>query len=195
MPALAPTDIAGRITWLGTVPDRDVALASRAKDRMTLTFAGPPNEAHGGVTRPSCSRVLAIYDRDTDIKNVRQLSVVSTEELASIADAMGLDRVDPSWLGATMVLSGVPDLSHLPPSARLQFRGRGGPTVTVDMQNRPCNLPAKVIDAERPGYGRSFKAAADKRRGVTAWVEREGEVSVGDAVRVFVPDQRAWRSA
>ena len=193
MPALVPTDHHGRVAWLGTVPDRAAALAATPRESLRLTFAGPEGEDHGGRTRPSCSRVTSQYVKGTEIANARQLSVVSMEELAAVAAEMGLDALDPAWLGATLALEGLPDLTHLPPSSRLQFGGHGGPTIVVDMENRPCHLPAPVIDAARPGKGRAFKAAAAGRRGVTARVEREGTLSLGDPVRLHVPDQRAWR--
>ena len=190
MPALKPLNLTGQIVWLGHVPDREAALASTAQDEMALSFAGPVGEDHGGLTRPSCSRVISQYPRGTEIKNTRQLSVVSAEELAQIAEAMGVDTLDPWLVGATMVISGIPDFSHLPPSSRLQIAN--GATLTVDMQNRPCHLPAAEIDVLHPGKGRAFKGAARGLRGVTAWVEREGTARVGDIVTVHVPDQRAW---
>jgi hypothetical protein len=88
------------------------------------------------------------------------------------------------------VISGIPDFSHLPPSSRLQVDG--GATLVLDMENRPCTLPAKGIEALHPGYGAKFKPAAKDRRGVTAWVEREGVLRLGAKVRLHVPDQRAW---
>ena len=121
---------------------------------------------------------------------MRQFSVLSAEEIAEIAERMGTEALDPSWLGATLVLEGLPDFSHLPPSSRLQ--GPDGVTLVVDMQNRPCQLPAKVIEDHLPGIGKKFKGAADGRRGVTAWVEREGVLRLGDVMRLHVPDQRAW---
>ena len=190
MPALKPLNLTGQIVWLGHVPDREAALASTAQDEMALSFAGPAGEDHGGLTRPSCSLVISQYPRGTEIKNTRQLSVVSAEELAQIAEEMGVDTLDPWLVGATMVLSGIPDFSHLPPSSRLQIAN--GATLTVDMQNRPCHLPAAEIDVPHPGKGRTFKAAAQGLRGVPAWVEREGTARVGDIVTVHVPDQRAW---
>lgn len=191
MPALAPTDITGKIVWIGYVPDRDAALASTSLQEAQLTFAGIPGEAHGGLTRPSCSRVVSQHPRGTEIRNTRQLSVVSQEELDEIAADCGLETLNPALVGASLVISGIPDFTHLPPSSRLQMPD--GATLVVDMENRPCHLPAKLINADHPGAGDRFKAAAKGKRGITAWVEREGIMRVGDTVRLHVPDQRAWR--
>ena len=190
MPALKPTDYIGRVTWIGHVADREAGLPSRAQDSAELTFAGIPGEAHGGLTRPSCSRVSSQHPRGTEIRNVRQLSVLSQEELDGIAADCGLEHLDPALAGASLVIAGLPDFTHLPPSSRLQLPD--GATLVVDMENRPCHLPAKPINAVHPGAGDRFKAAAQGRRGVTAWVEREGRVAIGDTVRLHIPDQRAW---
>ncbi|MBI1415753.1 MAG: MOSC domain-containing protein [Limimaricola sp.] len=192
MPALVPTDYIGTITWLGRVPHRDAPeIAGEPLEEMVLGFAGMAGEVHAGLTRPSCSRVVAQYPKGTEIRNVRQLSLVSAEELAAIAADLGLDMIDPAWLGASVVVSGLPDFSHLPPSSRLQ--GAGGCTLVIDMQNLPCQFPARTIEAARPGHGKAFKTAAKGRRGVTAWVEREGTLRLGEAVRLHIPDQRGWR--
>ncbi|MGR3453460.1 MOSC domain-containing protein [Pseudooceanicola sp.] len=190
MPALKKTRHEAEIVWLGTVPDREAALASTPAATLDLSFAGPAGEDHGGETRPSCSRVLGLYPRNTPIRNTRQLSVVSQEDLSAIAAEMGLDALDPAWLGTTMVIRGLPDFTHVPPGSRLQ--GPDGSTITVDMENRPCTLPARVIEDVRPGFGKAFKRAAEGRRGVTAWVEREGRLTVGERLRLFIPDQRPW---
>lgn len=191
MPALKPTDITGEVVWIGHVPDRDASLRSEPLPEAALTFAGIPAEIHGGLTRPSCSRVVSQHPRGTEIRNVRQLSVVSDEELQAIAAECGMATLDPALVGASLVIRGIPDFTHLPPSSRLQLPD--GATLVIDMENRPCHLPAKVINADHPGAGDAFKRAAKGRRGVTAWVEREGRVRVGDAVRLHVPDQRGWR--
>jgi MOSC domain-containing protein YiiM len=191
MPALIPTAFSGRITWLGVVTSEDrSALIAEAREAMELTFAGIAGSVHGGVTRASCSRVTAQHPRGTPIGNERQLSVLAAEELAQIAARMGLEALDPARLGASIVIEGIPDLSHLPPSSRLQ--APSGATLVVDMQNRPCVLPARSIETVHPGYGKAFKTAANGRRGVTAWVQREGRIAVGDRLTLHVPDQRAW---
>lgn len=191
MPALIPTEYTGRVVWMGRVPHRDRPdVDGEAVLRMPLSFAGLEGETHAGLTRPSCSRVVSQYPRETEIRNVRQLSIVSAEELGVIADRLELDALDPAWLGASLVVEGIPDFSHIPPSTRLQ--APDGTTVTVDMQNRPCHLVSRTIEAARPGHGKAFKSAAEGLRGVTAWVEREGEIKLDDVLRVHLPDQRAW---
>ncbi|MEM9474587.1 MAG: MOSC domain-containing protein [Pseudomonadota bacterium] len=190
MPALKPTDFTGRITWLGYVPDRDASLRSQAVAEAPVTFAGFAGEDHGGLTRASCSRVRSQHPKDTEIRNVRQFSVVSAEELAAIAAEIGVDQMDPAWIGASLVIEGIPDFTKVPPSSRLQ--GPDGVTLVIDMENRPCHLPAPVIEEDAPGHGRAFKQAAKGRRGVTAWVEREGTLHVGDPLRLHIPDQPAW---
>ncbi len=190
MPALLKTDFVGEIVWLGRVADRDAALQSGALSELWAGFDGPEGEAHGGMTRPSCSRVSDQYRRGTIIRNVRQFSVLSQEDLDAIAAQMGLSDLDPALLGATMVVAGIPDFSHLPPSSRLQ--ATGGATLVVDMENRPCTLPARPIEDTHPSFGKRFKPAAAGRRGVTAWVEAEGMLRVGAKIRLHIPDQPVW---
>lgn len=192
MPALVPTSFAGKVVWLGAQPEPVERLVIRAVPvaEMALSFAGYAGESHAGLTRPACSRVKAQHPRDTEIRNVRQLAVVSAEEMAEVAAKLGLEAMNYAWVGASLVIEGIPDFSHLPPSARLQ--GPDGVTLVVDMQNLPCVEPAVTIEAARPGFGKGFKAAAEGRRGVTAWVEREGVLRLGDRVTLHVPEQRAW---
>lgn len=191
MPALMPTEFRGRVLWLGRVVDTAETLRSEQLSSAELLFAGIEGECHGGLTRPACVRTKAQYPTGTEIRNVRQLSVLSQEELGEIAARMGMEDIDPAWLGASMVIEGIPDFSHIPPSSRLQFSS--GASLAVDMENRPCIYPGREIEKDRPGLGPKFKPAAKNRRGVTAWVEREGSVSVGDAVRLHIPDQPIWQ--
>ncbi|MEL6644311.1 MAG: MOSC domain-containing protein [Pseudomonadota bacterium] len=190
MPALKPTDFTCRITWLGYVPDRTASLRSQAVPEAQVTFAGYAGEDHAGLTRPSCSRVSSQHSKGTEIRNVRQFSVVSAEELAAIATEIGVAELNPAWIGASIVVEGIPDFTYLPPSSRLQ--GPDGVTLVIDMENRPCHLPAPVIDEDAPGHGQAFKRAAKGRRGITAWVEREGTLRIGDEMRLHIPDQPVW---
>lgn len=191
MPALLPTDYMAEIVWLGSVMTADrEALMSPARDHLDLTFAGVAGAFHAGLTRPSCSRVKAQFPRDTPIRNERQLSIVSQEELDKIAARMGIDAIDPARVGASMVVRGLPDFSHVPPSSRLQCPS--GATIVVDMENRPCIFPAKSLRQVHGDAAKNFKTAATDLRGVCGWVAAEGRVALGDALRLHIPDQPAW---
>jgi len=186
---LKPTGYLAEIVWLGRVGVAGT-LASQPETSLFASFAGAEGEVHGGVTRASCGRVLPQYPRGTLLRNTRQFSVIGIEDLQAIADRMGLPTLAPHLLGASMVLRGIPDFSHIPPGSRLQ--ATSGATLVVDLENRPCVLPAKVIEAAHPGHGARFKTAAQGRRGVVAWVEREGVLTVGDTMRLHIPDQPVW---
>lgn len=189
MPALVSTDFVGRVVWLGLNEDRAAGLSNRAVEALDLRFAGPVGESRSGLTRASCSRVVTQYPKGTEIRNTRQLCVMSAEELAEIAAEMGVEILDPALVGASVLLEGIPDFSFVPPSSRLL---NATVSIAVDMENRPCHLPAKGIEAEMAGKGGLFKAAAKGRRGVTGWVEREGVLQIGDELRLHVPGQRPW---
>ena len=191
MPALLPTEYVATITWLGRVTDDAQDIRSEPVREVDVTWDGMPGETHGGRTRPACVRVKDQHLKGTEIANVRQLSIVSAEEMAAIAGEIGLSEVRPEWLGASMVVEGIGDFSHLPPSSRLQTDA--GTALVIDMQNRPCVWPGKELEKDHPGKGKLFKPAAAHRRGVTAWVERPGPLRVGDILRLHIPDQRPWR--
>ena len=190
MPILTPSDIHGETIGLYINPDRDDGLSSQTVDRVAVTWAGFEGEAHGGETRASCSRVKLQYPKGTEIRNTRQICILSAEELDAIAADMGLDAIDPRWLGANLVMRGIPDLTRMPPSSRLVFEG--GASLVVDMENAPCRFAAESIEAHRPGQGMSFPKHAQGRRGVTAWVEREGLITMGERARLHVPPQRIY---
>lgn len=191
MPALIPTEYTARITWLGRVVTDSGTMRSEPLTKAMALFGGIEGEAHGGATRASCVRVTSQYPKGTIIKNVRQMSVMSAEEITQIARTMGLSDIDPALLGASLIIEGIADFTHVPPSSRLQCEATGA-TITLDMLNRPCVLPGREIEIEHEGFGAKFKPAAVGKRGVTAWVEREGLLRVGDVMRLHVPDQRAW---
>lgn len=189
MAALKPTQYQGEVVWLGRVTTEGELVSTPVED-LDFTFDGPVGELHAGRTRASCSRVTDQHEHGTEIANVRQMTILSAEELAETAFAMGIPELDPAWVGATIVLRGLPDLTHLPPSSRLQ--NETGLTLVVDMENRACVLPGKVIEEIHPEKGPRYKPAAQGRRGVTAWVERPGRLVIGDTLRLHIPDQRPW---
>ncbi|MEM9044756.1 MAG: MOSC domain-containing protein [Pseudomonadota bacterium] len=188
MTLLTPTDFYARITWLGTVENSETDISSRPAQTALVGWDGIEGDCHSGLTRPACVRVKRQYKAKTEIRNTRQFSIVSEEELAEIAERLNLEKLDPGWLGATIAVSGVPDFTLVPPNTRLIFEN--GTALTVDTENEPCKYPADVIERHHPGHGRKFAYHARNKRGVTAWVEHPGRLSVGDSARLHVPPRR-----
>ena len=120
-------DLYTKLSQIGVVqqllrsPDRDSGLVKQTVGDFALTFSGIEGDCHSGLNRRSDSRMLKQYKRGTMVRNTRQVSILSVEELSDVATAMGIPEIKPEWVGANVVTSGIPDLTLLPPSSRLQF--------------------------------------------------------------------------
>ena len=165
------------------------SFVTRPVDEVAVDLDGlvVAQERHRGATRPADVRV-PFYPRGTPIKNARQLSLVSVEDLAGVADDLAIPAVRPEWLGANLVISGLPRFSFLPRGTRLLFPDTAA--LAIEDQNAPCRGPGRVVQAahpERPGLDLDFVKVAARRRGLVAWVERAGLIRAGDTVQVRVP--------
>ena len=190
MAILKNSGLVGKVTGLLIHEDNQSGIATAQRHSVRVSFAGFDGEAHSGLTRASCVRVRRQYPIGTSIRNTRQITIVSDEELEEIANAIQVPELTPDLLGANISIAGIPALTTLPPSSRLIFSG--GVSLVVDMENEPCQGPAEEIDKLYPGKGRYFVKNAMEKRGVTAWVEREGVVEKGDSVEVHMPPLRPY---
>lgn len=168
-------------------------LVSTPVRAVRATLEGLEGDRHAGFTRHADARVPQ-YPRGTEIHNSRQVSLVAEEELAQMAANMGVPSIEPAWIGANLVLRGIPHLSTLPPMTRLYF-----PELTalaLEGENHPCVYPGKAIQShypDTPGIGKRFPKAAYHLRGVVGWVERAGMIREGDTVRIDVPAHVPYR--
>ncbi|WP_037313915.1 MOSC domain-containing protein [Ruegeria halocynthiae] len=190
MAILNPVDVIGRVDKILVNQDRARGLETQSVDRVDVEFTGFQGDSHASLVREACVRTRRQYEPGTPIRNVRQISIVSLEELSIIASKLEMDTLQPEWLGANLVLSGIPALTQLPPSSRLIFSS--GASLVVDMENEPCKFPGDVIEKQHPGKGAKFAYHARNLRGLTAWVEREGQLSMKDEVAVHVPRIQPW---
>jgi hypothetical protein len=164
---------------------------TRPADELRLGFDGISGDFHAGSTRRSGGRE-PWYPRGTEMRNERQLSIVAADELAVVAERMGLAEIKPEWIGANLLIEGVPNLSMLPAGTLLFFKG--GVTIKIDAQNGPCRIAGRSI-AEHAGMADVeagallFPKAAKRLRGVVAWVEKPGTVKAGEEISVRVPEQ------
>lgn len=190
---LRPTDITGHVDCLLVNPGTGKASKLDRLDEVPVTYEGFSGEVHGGLTRPSCVRVKRQYPVGTEIRNTRQISIVSREEMADVANMLDIPEIKPEWVWANMVLSGIPDFTLIPPSSRLIFEN--GVSLVCDMENEPCRFPASLIEEHHPGKGSGFPKAAVNKRGITVWVERTGVLRQGEACRLHCPVQRLYKHA
>lgn len=185
--------IKGRIAGLFAAHGDD--FISAPVDRLDLTFEGIAGDFHAGFTRRSGGRE-PWYGRGTEMRNERQVSIVSVEELAMAALDMDIARIRPEWIGANIDLADIPALSMLPPRTLLFFEN--GVTLKVDGQNAPCRLAGGAIaenfpDRDTTSLSLSFKDAAKRRRGLVAWVEKPGHIDAGETVTAQLPEQWLYR--
>ncbi|MGH6759985.1 MAG: MOSC domain-containing protein [Phyllobacterium sp.] len=158
---------------------------------LDLSFEGIKGDYHAGLTRKSGGRE-PWYPRGTEMRNERQLSILAPDELARIADGLGLARVKAEWMGGNILIDGIAHLSMLPPRTLLFFEG--GVTLRVDGQNGPCKFTGKVV-AERGSAddvaqtSLDFVKVAKRLRGLVAWVEKPGIIHRGEKVDARLPEQ------
>jgi MOSC domain-containing protein YiiM len=193
MAILEKSKLTGTVVALLSNADRKAGLEKARRDKVDITFDGIAGDCHAGRIYASDSRLLKQYKRGVPIANTRQLSVLSEEQLAEIAASLGIPRLEPEWVGANLVTSGIPDLTFLPPSTRMMFSS--GATLIVDGENAPCRYVSDVINKHHPAKGDPFPKVARHKRGLVAWVEKEGMISVGDEIVLHIPPQRIYSHA
>jgi len=181
-----PRKLKGTVSETLKAPGSD--FVSQPVPSLELRYDGIDGDFHQGLTRKSGGRE-PWYKRGTEMRNERHLSILSVEELDVIAFEMGLETVEAGWIGANLVMQGIPNMSYLPSRTLLLFDG--GVTLRIDGYNAPCRLSGGSIashaghveegeDPTKSDMALSFKEAAHMRRGLVAWVEREGNIKPGE---------------
>jgi len=160
---------------------------SRPIDALGLELEGIAGDHHAGFTRKASARE-PWYPRGTQIRNNRQVTLVSREEIALVAAAMEIAALEPGWIGANLVTEGVADLTRLPVGTRLVFAG--GAVLFVEGGNAPCRIAGRSIAEHYPGRAGLdllFRKTATGRRGLIASVERPGRIVAGETFRARLP--------
>lgn len=184
-------------TVLKTLKAIGEGFVSTQCENLSLTFEGIEDDFHSGISRKSGGRE-PWYPRGTVMRNECQLSILSQEELIEIAAEMKIERIEPSWIGANLILKGILNLSYLPSRTQLFFEG--GVTLRVDGYRGPCRISGGSIaehvgveavnkDFKRTDLAFSFVKAAEMKRGLVVWVEKEGVIEAGEQVTARIWDQ------
>jgi MOSC domain-containing protein YiiM len=163
---------------------------------LHLTLDGIPGDRHAGPTRPAGPREPWL-PKGLTLRNDRQLSALSVEDLGAIAAALGIPDAPAELVGANLLLEGIAGLSRLPAGAHLAIGGAwagkgkfdGAAVLRVEAYNRPCRGPGRKLAARygRPELELAFPTAAKSLRGLVLSVAAPGVVRPGDAVVVVPP--------
>lgn len=184
-------EIEGYIESVLIATNPQILLSSQI-ELAKITMEGFDGDNHAGITMSSNSRTPH-FRRGTVIRNSRQVSLVSAEELNQVAQALKIPHLLPEWLGANLLLSKVPNLTQVPPSTRLFFPQEA--VIVIEAENFPCIGPARLIQEQFPdipNLAAAFLKHAMHKRGLVAWVERAGFIQAGDTVRLEVMPQVSY---
>lgn len=158
-------------------------------EALELSYEGIPGDAHAGLLRRSGARE-PWYERGTEMRNERQLSLLAADELAAIAADMEIDELKAEWIGGNIVIAGIEHFSLVPPRTILMFEG--GASIRIDGDNGPCRIAGRSIADHvegRDDLELAFPKVARHRRGLIGWVEREGTIRPGEQVTARIWEQ------
>ena len=178
-----------KATVAGLYRTPDKGFVTTAVETLDLGFGGIDGDRHGGPTRRSGGRE-PWYRRGTEMRNERQLSLLAPDELQATADALEIAELRPEWIGGNLLVEGIADLSWLPARSLLFFAG--GVTLKIDGDNAPCRSAGRSVARQvegRDDIELGFVAAARHRRGLVAWVEKPGRITIGEAFEARLPEQ------
>ena len=164
-----------------TPPNSNVSISI---EQGNFLFEGLQGDRHFGYTMRSNSRQPE-YPRGTEIRNRRQITILSKEELAETAIYLEVPEIKASWLAGNLLIAGIPSLTFLPAGSRLFFSS--DVVLVTDGENLPCSIPAKTVQAQFPnqdGIASNFVKSAMHRRGLIAWVEKPGIIQPGDTCQI-----------
>lgn len=173
----------GKVLEVLICNDQD-SIRSQSLDSVEVYFEGFAGDKHSGITKLSDGRTK-FYQRGTQIRNSRQVSLVSKEELDIIKERLGIDRLQPEWMGANLMIEGIPSFTEIEPNTRFFFKS--GAVLLITGDNLPCATMTEEICKYFPEKlelsGKVINASMNLR-GLVAVVELPGKITKGEEVRV-----------
>lgn len=157
---------------------------------LRCNLEGIQGDRHAGFTKKADVRDKPI-PKGTIIRNWRQWSAVSKEELTEIAEKLSLPHITAEQLYANICFSGIPDFTKLPRGSRIIFPS--DLILSVEEDNEPCMTPARAIQRTYQDFNPSqFMKAAWGLRGLVGVIHYPGSMRVGDDVTVEVAQPRTY---
>lgn len=148
---------------------------------LELNLFGVLGDRHAGELKKADGRDKGI-ERGTLIRNWRQWSAVSIEEVEEIARNLQIEHLEPALLGPNLVISGIANFTQLPVGTLLEFPNA---ILLVERENDPCTKAGSVIAKANNGISEhTFVKAAWHKRGLVGTIKEGGIIRYGDPVKV-----------
>jgi hypothetical protein len=163
------------------------SFVSHSIKEVALEFGGIRGDRHFGVTFPADAR-QPMYPRGTEILNKRQISILAMEEVEKVAEELGIDHIRAEWLGANLLVKGIPELTKLPVLTRFLFPSGAG--LINEGENKPCIHAGNEVQRNYPQnetLARAFVKKAMGRRGIVCSVERPEAIRLHDKIKIMLP--------
>jgi hypothetical protein len=165
------------------------SIVTTRRGEVRVIFGGIEGDRHAGLTRIAGGRDKGRYERGTEIRNERQISIVAQEDLDHMAEQLGLSELPAELIGTNISISGIADFSKLPIGTELVFSG--GVVLRVEEENLPCLKAGKAINAVHGHIDPShFPKISIDRRGVVASVVTPGVIREGEFFTVTLSEEQ-----
>lgn len=179
---------------------------------LHVSIEGIVGDRHGGFTRIVYNRSASLYNRSgvapgTNVRNNRQWSAISPDELDMISDILSPDfgretRVTPEMIGANFLIDGIQNLTQLPgltylvlsPHERFESGRPEDSVLVVYGQARPCEVAGRAVASAHGSLHNAsrFVKASMGHRGIVGWVEspagRKNVIQPNYTVHVLQPN-------
>lgn len=184
-----------RVRGLYNTGDPDSLLTVPVQE-MEVNLQGIVENKKSGFSKDSDSRDRELlrdshYPKHVEVRNWRQWSAVSPEELTDIANNLNVDLVTPEMLGANISLEGITNFTTLPRGTVFRFPSEA--MLMVEEENNPCIGPGEEIHKVYPQVKPNlFQKSAIHKRGLVGVVQRAGILKVDDVVNVKVYEPKIY---
>jgi hypothetical protein len=162
--------------------------ASNEVSKLHCFLDGVRDDRHRGFSRFSMAREIDFIQKDQEVLNLRQVTIVSQEENNRIAQELGVWSVSASDLWANVLISGWEDFSKLPVWAIVRFSR--GAFLMLTWDNFPCIVAGTQVQTATPEIAwidKGFVKASIHRRGQTAIVYKTWVIKAWDTYEIIIP--------
>lgn len=157
-------------------------------NKLTLSWDGIIGDKH--TSRTSIARTQDASDngvlKGSEVLNLRQITILSKEELKETANLMGIPEISSDDVRANIIIEGLPNLSKLSVGTRMIFPEFA--VIYITGENTPCIISGRRVQERFThinGLAIQYPKAALNKRGLLAMVIRPGFVRVGDKIKII----------